>query len=350
MSVLPPKVLRPALAVSLDMEKMTLTQATTPHEKPAVKNPDLVGTLAVLLATAFWATSALFVKVIMAHQEVSALALAFWRDLSTFLVLVTALRLVRPRWLKVERRNLKWLAGLGASIGIFHIFWNLAVFLNGAAVATVQQAAMPAVVAIAAWLIWREPLTARKVLAIILTFAGTVLVCGVSVLGQANLTASGLLVGLFLPVFYAAWNLFVKKVRGSYNPFTTLTYGFGFAALVLLPIQFFTPQPRGLPASVLLTFAGLIGISTIGGFSIYTFALGRLQASIASILAMTEIPIVAVYAFLLLGERMTTDQIIGSVLVVAGVLMLTWPRTARRGARGRERSEGKYNTVAENAP
>jgi drug/metabolite transporter (DMT)-like permease len=265
----------------------------------------------------------LFVKLILANDEVSALALAFWRDLSTFLVLLAGLRLLRPRWLRVKRGDVLWLAGLGASIGIFHIFWNLAVFLNGAAVATVQQAAMPAIVAIAARLIWGEPLTGRKILAILLTFVGTVLVSGVGVLEDADLTLYGFLVGLGTPVTYAGWNLFIKKVRRGYNPFTTLTYGFGFGALVLLPIQFFTPQPQTVPPPTLLAFAGLIGIATVGGFSIYTFAVGRLQASVATILAMAEIPIVAVYAYVLLGEWMTIDQVIGAGLVVAGVLMLS---------------------------
>ena len=327
-----------------------MSQSTSTHEKKALQDPDLLGSLAVLLATACWATSGLFVKLILSNQEVSALALAFWRDLSTFLVLMISLRLLRPSWLKVKRNDLLWLAGLGVSIGTFHIFWNLAVFLNGAAVATVQQAAMPAVVAIAAWLIWREPLTGRKILAIVLTFVGTVLVCGVSVLGEADLTLPGFLVGLGLPIFYAAWNLFVKKVGAGYHPFTTLTYGFGFAALVLLPIQFFTPQPQAVPPSTLLYFAGLIAIATIGGFSVYTFALGRLQASIASILAMVEIPIVGVYAYLLLEERMTVDQVLGSVLVVCGVLMLSWPRRRKAHSVQRERREGYYGTVAENEP
>ncbi len=325
-----------------------MSHSTTNNK--ALQNPDMIGTLAVLLAAACWATSALFVKLILAGQEVSALALAFWRDLSTFLVLLIGLRLLRPGWLRVKRDDLLWLAGLGASIGTFHIFWNLAVFLNGAAVATVQQAAMPAVVAIAAWLIWREPLTVRKILAIILTFVGTVLVSGVNVLGEVDLTLFGLLVGLGLPIFYAAWNLFVKKVGADYNPFTTLTYGFGFAALVLLPIQFFTPQPRGVPPSTLFYFAGLIGIATIGGFSVYTFALGRLQASIASILAMVEIPIVGVYAYLLLRERMAVDQILGSFLVIGGVLMLSWPRKKNAQAIQREHPKAYYNTVAENEP
>ena len=47
--------------------------------------------------------------------------------------------------------DLPWLLGMGASLGIFHVFWNLNVFINGVAVATVQQAAMPAIVTVAAW-------------------------------------------------------------------------------------------------------------------------------------------------------------------------------------------------------
>jgi drug/metabolite transporter (DMT)-like permease len=282
-----------------------------------------------LLATACWGTSGIWVRFVVDASGISALALAFWRDITTFLVLLVGLGLLRPTWLRVKRCDLKWLIGLGASLGIFHVFWNLGVTLNGAAVATVQQAAMPAIVALVAWVIWSEPLTVPKVLAIILTFVGTVLVSGVDVLGQADLTLSGFLVGLGIPIFYAGWNLFGKKVRGDYNPATTLTYGFGFGALVLLPFQFFTPQPWPVTTAALLPFAGLISVATILAFMVYTFALGRLQASVATILAMAEIPFVAVYAYFLLDEVMTPDQVIGAALVVVGVLMLSWKRNGR---------------------
>lgn len=298
------------------------------HQRPGPQEPDLVGYLAVLTATACWGTSGVFVKLILADQQVSALALAFWRDLATFLVLLIGLRLLRPAWLTVKRRDLLWFAVLGAAIGVFHIVWNLAVFLNGAAVATVQQAAMPAIVALLAWLIWRERLTRRKIVAILLTFVGTVFVSGVNVLGETDLTLAGFLVGVATPAMYAGWNLLMKHIRGDHNSFTTLTYGFGFAALVLLPVQLFTPQPASVSTDLALHFTGLIVLATIGGFSIYTFALGRLQASVATILAMAEIPIVALYAYVLLGERMTAQQIFGSLLVVGGVLML-YRRRAR---------------------
>jgi drug/metabolite transporter (DMT)-like permease len=45
---------------------------------------------------------------------------------------------------------------------------------------------------------------------------------------------------------------------------------------------------------------------------------------------MAEIPFVAFYAYFLLSERMTADQALGALLVVIGVLMLSW--RSQRGA------------------
>jgi drug/metabolite transporter (DMT)-like permease len=202
--------------------------------------------------------------------------------------------------------------------------------VNGAAVATVQQAAMPAIVTIAAWFLWREALSWRKILAIVLTFTGTVLVSGLEVLGEIDLSVSGLLLGLAVPLFYAIWNLFGKEARRTHSPLTTLTYGFGIGALVLFPLQFFTPQPWPVPTMGFVWFAGLIFLSTLFAFSVYTFALGRLPASVATILAMSEIPFVVVYAYVLLGERLTPTEIMGSMLVVGGVLMLFQRRNGQR--------------------
>jgi DME family drug/metabolite transporter len=314
------------LSQAMNTPKSTLVQGVgrSNPETDTSRRPDLLGYLAVLVASACWGTSGIFVKFIMANAEVTALALAFWRDLFTFLVLFIGIKLFRPAWLHVQRRDLPWLIGLGGSLGIFHVFWNLGVFLNGAAVATVQQAAMPAIVAIVAWVIWREPLTWNKILAIALTFTGTVLVSGLDALVHAELTLPGLLAGLGIPFTYASWNLFGKKVRENYNPLVTLTFGFAFGALVLLPFQFSTPQPWPVPAMSWFWFAGLILISTISAFSTYMFGLGRLPASVATILAMAEIPIVAFYTYAFLNEYMTVDQVIGALLVIGGVLILSW--------------------------
>ena len=220
-------------------------------------------------------------------------------------------------------------SAVGASIGVFHVFWNLGVRLNGAAVTTVQQAAMPAIVVVAAWLLWREPLTWRKILAILLTFIGTTLVSGLGKLGQTEMTLAGVLVGFGLPISYACWNLFGKKVRRQYDSLTILTYAFGAGALVLLPFLFFTYQPWPMFTITWFWFAGFVG-QTIGGFAAYTFALGRLPASVASILTMAEIAFVIIFAYFLLGEWMTITQAIGTAMVVGGVMLILLRKHKKR--------------------
>jgi drug/metabolite transporter (DMT)-like permease len=279
------------------------------------------GYIAVLIAASWWATSGLFVKFIASQADINSIALAFWRDLFTFGTLLVGMIILRPANLKINPRDLPQLAVMGASLGAFHVFWNLAVLLNGAAVATVQQAAMPAIVVIVARFVWREAITSRKLVAIVLTFAGTVLVSGIDTIGQAGFTISGLLVGLCLPIAYASWGLFGKGARKRYDAFVILTYGFAFGALALFPFQFFVPQPSSISMLAWLGFAGWI-VQTIIAFVAYLFGLGRLPAGIASILAMSEIAFVAFYAYFLLGERLTGIQIGGVVLVVVGVLLL----------------------------
>jgi len=130
---------------------------------------------------------------------------------------------------------------------------------------------------------------------------------------------------------YAAWNLFGKKVRMQYDSLVVLIFAFGIASVLLLPVQFFIPQPWPIQPVTWLWFAGLILISTLSAFFLYAVGIGRLQASIASILLMSEIVFAVFYAYLLLDERLVTTQILGSVLVITGVLQLIGSQHSTRG-------------------
>lgn len=289
------------------------------------------GYAAILVAAATFGASGIFIKYVTLHTGVNALALAFWRDLTTATVLLGGLALLRPRSLRINRRDLPRFIGLGISLGGFHVLWNTCVMLFGAAVATVQQAAMPALVVLAAWVLWKEPLTWRKMLGVFLAFAGIVLVTGPNELTKTSASGLAWLAAISLPVAYAAWNLFGKSLRGRYEAPTTFAYGFAFATVALLPFQFFTPQPTAVPLVGLLWFAGMI-CQTIIAFVTYSFGLGRLPAGIAGLLAMSEIVFVAFYAYFLLGERLVALQWAGVVLVVVGVLLPTLTRPGAAAA------------------
>jgi drug/metabolite transporter (DMT)-like permease len=262
------------------------------------------------------------VKLIAANEVVSATALAFWRDFATFLCLLLLGLATIPAKLRIERSDWRHMAGMGVCLGVFHIFYNLSVILNGAAVTTVQQALMPAIVTVAAWYLWQEAFSSRKIMAIVLAFAGAVLVAGPAEIKASGFTLHGLLVGFCVPCLYAAWNLFGKKARMQYDALVVLIFAFGIASAMLLPFQFFIPQPWPIQPTTWLWFAGLIGLSTVSAFFLYSVGIGRLQAGTASILLMSEIAFAVLYACLLLNERLAITQIAGSTLVVIGVLQL----------------------------
>lgn len=281
----------------------------------------LEGYAGVVGAAAAWGTSGIFVKFVVANSGISSLSLAFWRDLVTALTLLAGLLIVRPQSLRVRRSDLPRLLGLGASIGAFHLVWNLAVLLHGAAVATVQQSTMPAITVLAAWILWRERLSWAKAVSVVGCFIGIVLVTGPAQLAGTHLSFAGWVVTLALPLCYASWSLFVKSVRNRYDPVTTLAYGFGFGALTLLPFQVLVPLPFPVPLAALPWFAGLI-VQTIVAFAAYAFGIGRLPAGVASVVAMSEILFVTFYAGMWLNEHLVPVQVLGVAVVVGSVLLI----------------------------
>ena len=293
------------------------------NKKPQyVKSSDIAGYAALITAASFWGASGVFVKLITANEDVSATVLAFWRDFTTFLCLFFLGLLLDPVKIWIKRSDWPYIAGMGVSLGLFHIFYNLSVTLNGAAVTTVQQALMPAIVTLAARYLWQEAFTGRKMLAILLALTGAVLVAGPAEIKSSGFTFHGLLIGFCVPCLYASWNLFGKKVRMVYDALVVLIFAFGIASLMLLPLQFFIHQPWPIQPATWLYFAGLIGLSTLSAFFLYAVGIGRLPAGNASILLMSEIAFAVLYAYLLLNERLVITQIAGAILVFTGVLQL----------------------------
>lgn len=284
------------------------------------------GILMVILATMFWGTSGIFISLTNRNWEISAVSLAFWRDVTTFSILLIGMSIFIPKLLHVRRKDLPWLLVMGAiSIGFFHVLWNTAILLIGASVSTVIQSNAPIFVTIMAWFIFKETLTTRKIIAVALSVIGTVLISGILGMNAVQISSVGLVAALCSAIFYGSFSLFGKKLTGDYNSWTILLYIFSFASLTLLPFQLLNPSPFPYQAPALFYFIGLILIATIGGFAIYTTALAHMQASIAAITATSEVVFAAVLAYFILGERMDVWQVLGAALIVSGVILVSLP-------------------------
>ena len=85
-----------------------------------------------------------------------------------------------------------------------------------------------------------------------------------------------------------------------------------------------------------LLVSGFIGIC-IADF-LYLAALNRLGAGLNSILACLYSPLVILFSFLLLGERLTNSQIIGALIIIAGTFLASSPN--RQNDRPKELATG----------
>ncbi len=287
-------------------------------------SPRLSGILLVISATICWGTSGIFINLIIRQGELTAVGLAFWRDLTTSIILLLGILIIKPKLLIVKKKDLPWLIGMGSiSIGIFHVFWNKAVVMIGVSLATVVQSNAPIFVTVMAWFLFGEKITFKKNIAVVLAAVGTILVSGVRGVGEWKIVPIGLLIALGSAITYGSLSLFGKKLSADYSALTIMFYIFSFGTMTLFAVQLGKPDPWPSTSDFLPLFVGFVLFSTIVGFTLYTTSLKFLPASVASITASSEIFFASSFAYIFLDERMDLWQILGSVLIIAGVILVS---------------------------
>lgn len=304
---------------------------------PPTNNATLTRGYSVAVVSAvILSTTAIFIRYLTQTYQMPALVLAFWRDLFVALTLLPLLALLRPRLLRIERKDIRYLVLYGLVLAIFNSLWTLSVALNGAAIATVLAYCSAGFTALLGWWFLKERLDWAKIVAVTLSLGGCVLVSGALDMAAWSANFIGILTGILSGLLYAVYSLMGRSAsQRDLNPWSTLLYTFGFAAAFLLV---FNLLPVGfLPGKALQTVdllwlgnsvAGwgilllLAAGPTLAGFGLYNVSLGYLPSSVANLIVSLEPAITAVIAYILFGEILNGVQIFGSLMILAAVLFL----------------------------
>lgn len=239
------------------------------------------------------------------------------------LVLLTAVMALRDRSVfRVERQHLKYFFGTGVvSVVLFTVCYFSCQEICSLAVASILLYTAPAIVVVLSAILWREPVTKKKLLALGLTLVGCALVCGVFS-GSLTVTGGGIALGLGAGFFYALYSIFGRYALAHYGPMTVTVWTFVFAGAASLVLV----RPAELAAlaqpSMALTAVGLVVCSTVLPYILYTRGLARVEAGKASILASLEPVVASVAGVVLFGEPMSPLTAAGIVCVLAGVYIL----------------------------
>ncbi len=294
------------------------------------------GYLAAFGSALFLSLTAIFIRYLNLNYQLPALILAFWREIFVALILLVGFALFKPANLKGAKAHWGYLLIYGFVLALFNALWTVSVTLNGAAVSTVLCYCSAAFTALLGWLILHEELTMHKILAVILSLAGCAFIVDAFNPAVWKINGLGIITGIVSGLFYAFYSLMGRSAsQRGLNPWTTLFYTFMVAAIFMLVFNLalgdYLPGGAANPAEMLWlgkSWSGwgilflLAAGPTLMGYGLYNVSLSHLPSSVANLIVTIEPAFTAITAYFILGERFSTNQILGSVLVMAGVVVI----------------------------
>ena len=290
-----------------------VTEATLVTKQTAAESR-VAAYLALVAGIVCIAWSAIFVR----WTDIPGPASAFYRMLIPAVVLLPTFATDRKRERLVGRT---WLIiGLG---GLFFALdlalYNTAILRTSAANATLLGNNTPIVVGLLTWMVFRRRPQPAFWLGLVLAIGGSVVILWADLARHAPFGV-GDVMALGAAACFAVYLLATEQVRTTTSTLTFLRLSMIATTLVLLLLNFAMGISLRVPHRH--TWWALLGlglVSQLGGYLALTYALGHLPATITSISLLTQGPLTAAMAAVLLGEPLTLPQIVGGALVLLGV-------------------------------
>jgi drug/metabolite transporter (DMT)-like permease len=203
--------------------------------------------------------------------------------------------------------------------------------ISEASIAVVLLYTSPLFVMLMSALFFKEKVTKRKIIAIVLTFSGCVLVAGL-LGGSVTLPPLALVAGIASGFFYATYSIFGRVALERYDTLTITFYTFVTGSVAGLVLG----DPAGTIALAvetplaILWFLGLGVLCTLLPYLLYTAGLKHLETTKAAIFATVEPLVGSVLGIFAYGESVGVQKILGMVFILAAVVLANSEKTETR--------------------
>jgi len=278
------------------------------------------GYLYVSFASILWASTAAVSKLLLVHLD--NLQVLFFSTLFASISL-SVISFAQGKFVVVKTYTLKDYAvfALMGFIGVFlyRFFLQAALLRMPAQEAFIVNYTWPIMVVIFAWIILKERMTWKKVVGLLLSFIGVVIVTTKGNFSVLNFSVGGVFFALAGAVVYGFYSVLGK--RQTYEKFTSTTFFYIFS-LIFSAIALFLFS--GIPSLSLKQLGGLLWLGVFPSGLAFVFWLLALKhgdtAKISNLIFMTPF-LSLIYIHFLLGEKVLLLSIVGLVFIVAGILI-----------------------------
>lgn len=277
----------------------------------------------VLAAGMLWGCMGILVRTLSMGGFTSLEVTAF-RSVVTTVIMFVGMFLFNRKELKIKIKDLWCFIGTGiCSVTFFNVCYFSCMKYTTLSVAAILLYTAPSFVIVMSFFLFKEKLGARKLIALVLAFAGCVFVSGG--FGKEGIGMAGLLTGLGAGFGYALYSIFGKfAINKGYSSYTITTYTFLFAWIGTMPLLNMKHVFASMQASVQqMPLAILMAVlTTVVAYLLYTNGLKGLENGKASIIASIEPVMATMVGLLVYGEPINGMGIAGMILVLLSCFLV----------------------------
>ena len=277
---------------------------------------------AACFAGFLWGTGALVVNVLIARHAQSPESISFWRFVVGAAVLLAVFGR-RALW-RAVRPQLGLVVGAGACMASYVLCWFLGIARIGAAVPTLIALCLPPVLVTGvAVLRGRERVDAALLAVLAAALGGTVLIVarhgGTGADVPLDVMLAGVAFSIASAVLYAGFTLVSGRLSQSLGAGPATTCLTVVAAIVMGLSGLYRPLawPTEVAPEVWLLYLGLVTAAL--ALLAFSWGAARLSPTALTVATLVEPMTAVALAALLLGQRLSPGQWVGSVLLVASI-------------------------------
>lgn len=283
----------------------------------------ITGAATVLLAAVLWGTVGPMQVLTGSPAEPGALGSG--RLLIGGLILMVPIAPRFPFRALLERGALPWVLVAAVSTALFQASFLYAIARTGAALGTtVALGCAPFATGIFAWWWMGDRPTCRWLVATVAAVLG----CAVILAPVGTTTVDGWGIGFSVVsgCCYGAYTVSAKVFLGTGLPLlATIAPTLILGGILLIPFLLFS-SPTELVAPSTLIFLAWSGlICTAIAYAAFAHGLNRTTAGTAGTLSLAEPLAAAALGILILGENLSVFELIGSLLLIAGLVIVSIP-------------------------
>ncbi|WP_297441974.1 DMT family transporter [Sulfurimonas sp.] len=289
------------------------------------KDIDWLAVTALVTAMLVWASS--FIALKSAIGPLGPMSVIFGRMFVASLCFVYFIKSFTK--LKFNKDDIKYIVLMVFfEPCLYFIFEAKALQYTSAGQAGMITSMMPLITAVAAGIILKELITKRLIVGALLAVGGAV---WLSLVTSSSENASNPLLGntleFFAMVCGAGYAITIRHLSEKFSAlFLTAIQSFA-GAIFFFPFAVWEYNNIGftfdLDAMIWTVYLGVV--VTLGGYGMFNFALGRIEASKAAVY-INLIPIFALLlAFFVLGEKLGFIELVASAVILSGVFISQMP-------------------------